>query len=221
MILEISRMASGMISGEKSILNPTKPIMMMPYRRSRMRRRTSAPSRPRVQHTPTEVDGTIATKALSLRFLVIPNVVAGSSLLTERSGGDRSQEVQNGSSVGNITLNVSIRGITAAGTLEIALVKLCRQSATPVLGTSPIPTSADTNTTGLQAIMRGNTPGWVFHYSVTSFAAEQPQNKWIKLNLGKFRMSKWRDGDFLALMLFNRSNASITVDHTGRYYEYK
>ncbi len=178
-------------------------------------------SRPRVQHTPTEMAGTILSNVLSLRFLVIPNVTAGTSLLTERSGGDRSQEVQTGSRVGNITLNVSVRNITDDGTLEILLVKLSRQSTTPVLGTAPIPTSADTATTGLQAIMRGNTPGWVYHYSVISFAAEQPQNKWIKLNLAKFRASAWRDGDFLALMLFNRSPQTITLDHTARYYEYK
>ncbi len=185
-----------------------------------MRRRNSAP-RPRVQHTPTEMAGTIATNVLSLRFLVIPNVTAGVSLLTERSGGDRSAEVNTGSKVGNITLNVSVRNITDDGILEICLVKLNRQPSTPVLGTVPIPSSADTATTGLQAIMRGNTPGWVYHYSIISFAPEQPVNKWIKLNLTKFRASTWRDGDFLALMLFNRSPQTITVDHTGRYYEYK
>ncbi len=193
----------------------------MPRGRYRRRMRRYAPSRPRVQHTPTEVDGTINTKQLSLRFLVIPNVNAGASLLTERSGGDRSQEVQTGSRVGKVTLNVSIRGISAEGTLEVALIKLQRQSATPVLGTSPIPTSADTNTTGLQAIMRGNTPGWVYHYSVISFAPDQPQNKWMKLNLAKFKASAWRDGDYLGLFLFNRSGQTITVDHTARYYEYK
>ncbi len=193
----------------------------MPRHRFRKPMRRFGGSRPRVQHTPTEVDGTINTKQLSVRFLVIPNVTAGVSLLTERAGGDRSQEVNTGSSVGNITLNVSIRGVSGNGTLEIVLVKLHRQPSTPVLGTAPLPTSADTNTTGLQAIMRGNTPGWVYHYSVMSFAAEQPVNKWMKLNLAKFKAAKWRDGDFLVLLLFNRSGATITVDHTARFYEYK
>ncbi len=194
----------------------------MPYHSMRRpRRRLQRASRPRTQHTIDEQAGTIITKVLSLRFLAIPNVTAGSALGTAREGGDRDKEVNNGSVVGNITLNVSLRGITAAGSLEICLLKVQRSHSVPVVGTLPMPTSAAVDSDGLQSSMRANFPGWVYHYSIISFAAEQPQNKWIRLNLGKFRASKWRDGDYLALCLFNRSSATITVDHTARYYEYK
>ncbi len=178
-------------------------------------------SRPRVQHTASEMSGTILTKILSLRYLCIPNANAGVAMDTPREGGDRNKEVNNGSVVGNITLNVSIRGISAEGTLEIGLVKIPRSHIVPVIGTDPIPASSEVDGSGLQTMMRENMPGWVYHYSLMSFAPEQPRNKWIKLNLSKFRASKWRDGDYLALFLFNRSSATITVDHTARYYEYK
>ncbi len=167
------------------------------------------------------MSGTIATKILVLRYLCIPNANAGVSLDTPREGGDRNKEVQNGSVVGNITLNVALRGLTAGGTLEVGLVKIPRSHIVPVVGTDPIPASSEVDSLGLQTMMRENMPGWVYHFSVLSFTTEQPVNKWIKLNLGKFRASKWRDGDYLALFLFNRSGATITVDHTARYYEYK
>ncbi len=187
--------------------------------RRRFKRRSS--SRPRVQHSPAEMSGTILTKVLSLRYLCIPNANAGVAIDTPREGGDRNKEVNNGSVVGTITLNVSLRGITAAGTLEIGLVKIPRSHIVPVVGTDPIPASSEVDNSGLQTMLRENMPGWVYHYSILSFAAEQPLNKWIKLNLGKFRASKWRDGDYLALFLFNRSSGTITVDHSARYYEYK
>ncbi len=189
-----------------------------------MRRRSRSPqraSRPRTQHTVSEMSGTLATKILGLRFLCIPNVTAGSSLGTAREGGDRDKEVNNGSVVGNITLNVALRGITNEGCLEICLLKVQRSHTVPVVGVLPMPTSAETDGDGLQSIMRGNFPGWVFHYSLMTFSAETPTNKWIKLNLGKFRQSKWRDGDYLVLALFNRSGATVTIDTTARYYEYK
>ncbi len=167
------------------------------------------------------MSGTITTKVLSARFLCIPNSDAGASLGIAREGGDRDKEVNNGSVVGNITLNVSIRGITATGSLEIALIKVPRAHSVPTVGTDPVPTSAEVDSSGLQTMARENMPGWVYHYSIMSFATEQPVNKWCKLNLGKFRASKWRDGDYLMLLLFNRSGATITVDHTARYYEYK
>ncbi len=179
------------------------------------------PGRPRIQHTVSEMSGTITTKKGNLRFLVIPNATAGTGLGVERAGGDREKEVNTGSVVGNITLNVSLRGISGNGTLEIALLKVQRSHSVPVIGTLPMPTDTVMDTDGLQTTMRTNFPGWVYHYSLISFAAEQPQNKWIKLNLSKFKAAKWRDGDYCALMLFNRSGATITVDTTARYYEYK
>lgn len=178
-------------------------------------------SRPRRQHTTSEMSGTVSANTLAtVRFLVIPNQNAGASLLTERSGGDRAQEVNNGSRVGNITLDITERGATSAGVLEVCVVKCQRQHAIPAVGTDPIPSTADVLATGLQQNMRGNTPGWVLKSFLFPYTAEMPVVRKISINLAKFKMATWRDGDYLAVLLFNRGGGAIIVDHTARYYEY-
>ncbi len=203
------------------LLRSIKNRLDMRRRFTRHRSVRSTGSRPRVQHTPAEYNGTIATKILALRFLVIPNSVAGTSLGTTRSGGDRSQEVNNGSEVGNIGLDLSMRSISNEGVLEVGIAKIQRQHGVPVVGTDPIPTSSDVDSVGLQASMRKFLPGWVLHWSQIPFSAETPRSKHINIKLRKFKMAKWRDGDYLGLFLFNRSSALLTVDHTSRFYEYK
>lgn len=184
-------------------------------------RRTS--SRPRIQHSPSEMGGSIAANVLAVtRFLCTPNRDAGTSATLERSGSDRATEVDNGSIVGQITLNVSLQGATSSGILEIGIVKYERQFTTPAQGVDPNPSTADVLGAGLQQIMRINTPGWVLQYHEVPFTAETTRSKILKINLGRFRKSKWRDGDYLALHLFNRTaSTSLVVNHSARYYEYK
>ncbi len=179
------------------------------------------PSRPRIQHSPSEMDGSILTKDLSLRFLVVVPDTAGSNLAGDRIDSDRFQTVSTGSIVKSLTIQVAIRAITNEGYLEYSIVKMQRQHAVPVVGTAPMPTDAEADGIGLESVMRENFPGWVIHNGIMPFSAETPTTRKFTVNLAKFRMSRFRDGDFLALVLFNRSAATITLDHKANYYEYK
>ncbi len=179
------------------------------------------PSRPRIQHSPSEMDGTIATKVLSLRFLVVPDSNAGVALNTVRTASTRFQVIANGSVIKSITCQVAIRAITNEGYLEYAIIKVQRSATVPIVGTAPAPSSTDVNDVGLESAMRRNYPGWVIHNGIMPFSAETPLTRKFTVNLSKFRMAKFRDGDFIMLALFNRSGATITLDHKANYYEYK
>jgi len=193
----------------------------MPIKRFRGRRRNSMPSRPRIQHSPSEMDGTIVTKVLSIRVLAKGDVLAGTSLGTTRTSTNRDVDIGAGSLVPNLRISVSIRGLSNEGYLEISIVKIQRSSTVPTLGTAPMPSSADVDGDGLESTMRKNTPGWCIHNIIMPFSAETPTQRTFSVNLRKFRMQKFRDGDFLLLMLYNRSAATITIDHKANYYEYK
>jgi len=179
------------------------------------------PSRPRIQHSPSEMDGSILTKVLSYRVLAKGDVLAGTSLSTTRTSTNRDVDIGAGSLVPNIRVNASIRGITNEGYLEISIIKIMRSFAVPVVGTDPSPSSTDVNGDGLESTMRKNFPGWCIHNIIMPFSAETPTQRTFNINLRKFRMQKFRDGDFLIMALFNRSGATVTVDHKANYYEYK
>ncbi len=193
----------------------------MPYRRSRRRKRMSNPSRPRIQHSPSEMDGSILTKDINLRFVAVTDAQAGTALGTTRTTSDRFTEIATGSVIKSLTFQVAIRAITNEGYLEYSIVKMQRQHTVPVVGTAPMPSDADVDGSGLESQMRKNFPGWCIHNGIMPFSAETPTTRKFTVNLSKFRMSRFRDGDFLALVLFNRSAATITLDHKCNYYEYK
>ncbi len=194
----------------------------MPRFRSRRRGRSFVHRGPRIQHSPAEMGGTVALNTLAaVRQLCIPNQVAGSSAGTPRDGSDRDKEVNTGSKVGNITIDISLSGATASGILEYALIKYQRQSTVPLVGVAPVPSSATVLAVGLQQATRLASPGWVLHFNTMAYTAETTRTKMLKINLSKFRMSSWRDGDYFSLLLFNRGGAAIFVDHHARYYEYR
>lgn len=194
----------------------------MPYGRYRMRRRSRKPSRPRLQHCPAEMGGTALTNALgAVRFLAIPNQTAGSSAGTARDGSDRDVEVNTGSVLGKITVNLSVTNATVSGLLEIGIVKWQRQHSLPTNGTAPVFTSAEVLSVGLQQMMRLNAPGWTLKYYEIPFTAETTRAMKFTIDLKKFKMATWRDGDYLSLHIFNRSSATVTINHSARYYEYR
>ncbi len=193
----------------------------MPYRRFRRRRSTSRSSRPRLQHSPSEMDGTINSKILSLRVLAKTDTLAGVALTADRTAADRFQEVATGSDINSVTTQIAIRVISNEGYLEYCIAKLQRSSAVPAVNTDPIPGSTDVDGIGLESSMRQRLPGWIIHNGIMPFSAETPTTRKFTVNLKKFKMSKFRDGDFLLLMLFNRSASVVTVDHKANYYEYK
>lgn len=188
-----------------------------------MRRyRRSTPNRPRLQHSPSEMAGSIAGSTLAtVRMLATPNSLAGSGAGTARSGADRDKEVDAGSRLGTVTVNLGIRGATASGSIEVGIVKYERQSSVPTVGVDPVPSTADVLSVGLQQALRMASPGWVMKFYNIAYTSETTRTKDFSINLKKFRKATWRDGDYLALLLFNRGTSTVTVDHQARYYEYR
>ncbi len=167
------------------------------------------------------MDGTINTKVVNLRVLAKTTNLAGTPLSTDRQVMDRFQEVANGSDINSVTVQVSIRVVINEGYLEYCVLKIPRSHTVPAISTAPMPTSAEVDGVGLESQMRENFPGWVIHNGIMPFSAETPLTRKFTVNLKKFRMSRFRDGDFLLLLLFNRSASQITLDHKANYYEYK
>ncbi len=167
------------------------------------------------------MDGSITSKTLSFRFLALTDTLAGAGLGVTRTGSDRFQEISSGSIIPSARVNVAIRAITNEGYLEIAIVKIQRSTIVPAVGTSPSPTSLQVDGQGLESAMREQYPGWCIHNIVMPFSAETPTQRNFSVNLTKFKMAKFRDGDHLLLAIFNRSASTVTVDHKANYYEYK
>ncbi len=167
------------------------------------------------------MDGTITTKNLVLRVLAKGDVLAGTALSTTRTSTNRMQDIGAGSDVNSITIQIAIRAITNEGYLEYSIVKIPRSFVVPAVGTDPVPSALDVDGIGLESELRKDMPGWVIHNGIMPFSAETPLTRKFTVNLKKFRMSKFRDGDFVLLFLYNRSASTITLDHKANYYEYK
>ncbi len=194
---------------------------MRHFGRRRYRSGSSGARKVRVQHSPSVIGSALTTEAAVLAVLANTVNVAGTSLQTDRDPGDRFQQVGNGSKLGQITIELATRLVGQPGYLDIVIAKLERSFTVPVIGTDPIPSLAEMTSGGLQGIFRQNMPGWVVHHSVFPFSAAGSNTKTIKINLAKFRKNTFRDGDFLIMMLLNKSGGSMTVDWQTRYYEFK
>ncbi len=159
------------------------------------------------------------------QLLTVPakaGLLAGTALATDRDAGDRSQELQTGNILGNMTIDVTASPSGAAfGVIEYVVFKVQRALTVPIIGTDPIPSDADAITGGLQSAYRKNMPGWIIQFGTFRISAEVTAIKKIRINWNKFRMAKVRDGDFFCIVYFNRTGGSITFDWQARYYEYK
>ncbi len=166
------------------------------------------------------MDQQFLTNIASLVIAVSPNLDAGSSMTSDRTGTDRLTQVGNGQRVGTITYTIQIEPITAVGTIEWVCFRLERQFSAPVIGTNPMPTSAEIDASGLQQMMRSNIPSWVEKFGAFPLSIETPKVVTIKCNPKRTGAGPQRDGDYHGIIFFNRTTGTVNWSVQMRYRSY-
>ncbi len=188
--------------------------------RRRTRRFSSKPRGQVTVHVPSTMEQSTAADVGSIVYAQTPSLFAGGSASSNIEASDRDRTVNVGNSIiGAITFNFSSRSTAVAGTIDFCVFRVERSFITPVIGTDPIPSSAEMLTQGVQQAMRMNLPGRVIHFSTRSYAVEQPINHLIRVTPAKFRMAKVRPGDHIGIMIFNRGSGTIIWSMQMRYKE--
>ena len=156
------------------------------------------------------MDQSLAANILTIIYSTVSTVVAGVSATTGRLDTDRDREVSNGEKVGYTRFTLQIEPTGAGyGTLEWILFKVERSAVTPVVGTHPIPSSADVDGQGIQQAFRLNMSTWVCRFGAISVSAETPIVRTIGINWSKFKKGTVKDGDHYGIALFNRTTGSM------------
>ncbi len=168
-------------------------------------------------HVPSTMSGGILSNDQSLIFAVVPSIVAGASATTDVEAHDRDRVCNIGSYVGSIIFDIGFFGVTAEGMIEYLVFKLERKLVTPTVGVDTVPSDADVISVGLQQAWRIDNPGRVMKFGIMPVSPELPSTRSIKVNPGKFKMAKIRPGDFIGIVLFNRTGATITSNVQMRY----
>ncbi len=183
----------------------------------RSRRRISFIKNP-IQHSPSLIGNAPAAGILTLHVFAHAGVLAGSGMGASRMEEDRLTEVANGRRLGRVTIDMGIiPGTGQAGFYEYALLKYERSNAVPIVGTDPVPSSADCVATGLQQAVRSLSPGYVIQFGLIPITEETVFAKKIIANFAKFKKAKVRDGDYYVILIYNRTGASGTYDLQFRY----
>ncbi len=187
-------------------------------RRFRKRKRYAHP----IQHSPALMGNAPADNIALVHVLAHAGNLASTNLTQSRTGGeDRSTEVDNGRHIGNMTINLAFTTVAAGtGYYEYALIKYERSTSVPTIGTDPVPSSADIVTNGLQASVRGLTPGYLIEYGQIAMSPQTTRIKILKAKWAKFKKALVRDGDYFVLIIFNRSGGASTYDIQTRYKTY-
>ncbi len=194
----------------------------MPYHftrgRSRKPRRKMGNS---VIHVPSTMAAAPGVNIALVFVIVSPSIFAGGSASANIEAQDKDRTVNVGHHVGRFTIDTSVRTTTADGVVEYCVFKVERASTTPVLGTFPVPSSAQILTEGMQQACRLRNPGKVFHYSKVTYSIENPRSHRVIVSPAKFKLSKLKAGDHWILMVFNRGAAAVNFDFEARYKEYE
>ncbi len=176
-----------------------------------------------IQHSPALMANSPANNIALLHVLGHAGVLAGGSMNSSRTGGeDRTTEIDNGRTVGKMHVQIDFTvGVNSKGYYEIAAIKYERSTSVPIVGTDPVPTSADIATDGLQREVRNLTPGYCIYWDTVALTAGTNRTKKLVLDWAKYGKAKVRDGDYFALILFNRSDEANTIyDIQTRYKTY-
>ncbi len=174
-----------------------------------------------VIHVPSTIGGSLGSKIATVLVIQSPSIFAAGSASSNIEAQDKDRTVNVGHHIGTLNLNLNVRIATADGIVEFAVLKVERASTTPILGTHPIPSSAEIDSQGLQQAVRLANPGKVFHYSARAYTAEHNFIHNIRVSPAKFKLSKVKAGDHWLLMVFNRGGSTITTDFQARYKEYE
>ena len=177
--------------------------------------------RNKVMHIPSSIGNSVAANNATTFFPAQPvtaYLTAGSAI-TGDTHEDADRNVSNiiGSKIATIFNTISFRDVTVNGIMEIALFKVERANAVPTVGGGLLPTTVAITGQGLQQAMRQFQPGRVLKYLKAAIAAEQPRVVHAKHQLFKFNMSTMRAGDYIGIIVYNRSSAAVTVDFESRY----
>ncbi len=191
------------------------------YGYRRRMRRSGGRRQSATMHVPSTMEQSLAPDILSLIFAQTPSLDAGASASSNIEASDRDRTVNVGNSIGKVTFDIDIRNAAASGSMEFAVIRCERCFGVPIVGTDPIPSSLDVTGEGIQQAFRTRMPGRVLHFSQMAVTIETTRTKKIIVNPAKFRMSKVRPGDYLALAVFNRNGASITYSVQMRYKEFQ
>lgn len=200
----------------------------MPYRRQR-RKFSRALSRRPVQVTQhNEAEMNQARQSLTTAAqLLIGGQAAGQNTGTSTTLGNRGENIDNGSHVNFVTIECLLRkqlaqaGALVQGFMQFCIVKKISQTSAPSSGDID-----NESTYGLQKSCRQQFPGRVLHFSQVPVTSSEARKHIMKVNLRKFRMSKFRQGDQLVLYSYFTSNAASTagswiLDTQWRFKEYK
>jgi len=193
----------------------------MPFHSMRRRSKRRRITGNTVIHVPSTMGSTPASDIAFVTVIASPSIFAGGSASSNIEAQDKDRTVNVGHHIGRITIDASVRGTTNNGVVEFCVFKVERQDSTPVLGTFPIPSSAEINGAGMQQECRLKNPGKVFHFSQRAFATQQTIAHRIVVSPAKYKLSKFKAGDHWILLIFNRSEIQITVDVQMRYKEYE
>ncbi len=187
------------------------------------RRRTSRrrPTGNTVPHVPSTIGGTIASQTSVVVIISSPSIFAAGSASSNIEAQDKDRTVNVGHHIGLLNLGINFRNTTADGIIEFAVYKVERAASTPILGTHPVPSTADINTQGMQQATRLANPGKVFYYDARAYTIEHTFVHKIKVSPAKYKLSKCKAGDHWVLQMYNRGSASVTFDYNGRYKEYE
>lgn len=188
------------------------------FRKSRRRIRKSGNS---VIHVPSTIGGTIAANGMAVLVLASPSIDAAGSASSNIEAQDKDRTINVGHHMGMVTTDFAIRVTSADGIVEFCIFKAERQATVPVVGTHPVPSVAQALASGLQQVVRLANPGKTYHYSQRSYSIENTVAHKIRVSTAKFRASKWKAGDYLMLLVFNRGSVQVTYDLQARYKEYE
>ncbi len=174
-----------------------------------------------VIHVPSTMAATLGANTSVLFIIESPSLFAGGTASSNIEAQDKDRTVNLGHHIGNITLDLTVRTTTGDGVAEFCIYKVERAATTPVIGTHPVPSTAEVLAAGLQQEARLQNPGKVFHFSSRAYTAEHNLVHKIKVSPAKFKLSKVKAGDHWVLQMFNRGSTATNFDFQARYYEYE
>ncbi len=167
------------------------------------------------------MQGTLSSAASTLFIIVSPSIFAAGSASSNIEAQDKDRTVNVGHHVGRLNLDCTIRDTIGDGVVEFCIYKIERSAGTPVIGTHPVPSTAQINTQGIQQACRLANPGKVFHFSKRAYSIEQTSTHKMIVSPAKYKLSKLKAGDHWVLQVYNRSANAVTFDYEARYKEYE
>ncbi len=194
----------------------------MPFHSMRYRKKRRRITGNTVIHVPSTMGGTLQFGNSLVLVIASPSIFAAGSASSNIEAQDKDRTVNVGHHIGRLNIDLTIRNTTADGVFEFCVFKVERAATTPVLGTHPIPSSAEVTSQGMQQACRMANPGKVFHYSKRAYTIEQNITHKIIVSPAKYKLSKFKAGDHWILLINNRgSGGTPTFDFEARYKEYE